>query len=258
MNAQTQQSPTSRIHLSNIRTILIVSRPQVIQATIDLAVWLAYEKGKRVYIQSDMRPYLPPPPSPPSTSTSAKSSNNSSSTTNAEEKCQGTIGFWEAPGDPRNPRNPLTRHAADLLVTLGGDGTVLYASWLFQTGSPPPMVSFYMGSLGFLTVFEFGKFKEAMEGVMSGKEGVAVNVRMRLDGGIWSTRGEIGGMVGFGREVDNEPQEGEVKVVDGNEYDFGLDKLDLDKRDCVFRGHVLNEVVVDRGANPTMLTLEIL
>jgi NAD kinase len=39
----------------------------------------------------------------------------------------------------------------DLIVTLGGDGTVLYAAWLFQTSQVPPVIPFHFGSLGFLT-----------------------------------------------------------------------------------------------------------
>jgi len=38
----------------------------------------------------------------------------------------------------------------DLVLTLGGDGTVLFTSWLFQ-GIVPPILSFSLGSLGFLT-----------------------------------------------------------------------------------------------------------
>lgn len=36
------------------------------------------------------------------------------------------------------------------LTQLGGDGTVLYASWLFQH-VVPPVIPFALGSLGFLT-----------------------------------------------------------------------------------------------------------
>src|SRR5690606_6310390 len=41
-------------------------------------------------------------------------------------------------------------HTFDFVITLGGDGTVLYASWLFQR-IVPPVLSFALGSLGFLT-----------------------------------------------------------------------------------------------------------
>ena len=47
----------------------------------------------------------------------------------------------------------------DLCVTLGGDGTVLFVSTVFQK-SVPPTVSFSLGSLGFLTNFNFEYFKQ--------------------------------------------------------------------------------------------------
>ncbi|ORX48086.1 ATP-NAD kinase [Piromyces finnis] len=43
----------------------------------------------------------------------------------------------------------------DFIITLGGDGTVLYASWLFQNSQVPPVIPIHMGSLGFFTVFNF-------------------------------------------------------------------------------------------------------
>jgi NAD kinase len=46
--------------------------------------------------------------------------------------------------------------AVDLVVTVGGDGTLLFASSLFQLMCPP-MMSFALGSLGFLTPFDFNK-----------------------------------------------------------------------------------------------------
>lgn len=41
----------------------------------------------------------------------------------------------------------------DLVITLGGDGTVLRVSSLFSTGPVPPVLSFSMGTLGFLLPF---------------------------------------------------------------------------------------------------------
>ncbi|KAG8014287.1 NAD kinase [Nibea albiflora] len=46
----------------------------------------------------------------------------------------------------------------DLIICLGGDGTLLYASSLFQ-GSVPPVMAFHLGSLGFLTPFKFESYK---------------------------------------------------------------------------------------------------
>jgi NADH kinase len=58
----------------------------------------------------------------------------------------------------------------DLTVTLGGDGTILHASSLFATcPNVPPVLSFSMGTLGFLSEWKFSEFKRAFREVyMSG------------------------------------------------------------------------------------------
>ena len=56
----------------------------------------------------------------------------------------------------------------DFIVCLGGDGTLLYASLLFQQ-SVPPIMAFHLGSLGFLTPFEFDNFQEQVTNVLEGE-----------------------------------------------------------------------------------------
>jgi NADH kinase len=58
----------------------------------------------------------------------------------------------------------------DLVTTLGGDGTILHASSLFSTTlHVPPILSFSMGTLGFLGEWKFEEFKRAFgEVYMSG------------------------------------------------------------------------------------------
>lgn len=51
-----------------------------------------------------------------------------------------------------DPVGPSTEKI-DLVVTLGGDGTILHASSLFSAGAVPPVLSFSMGTLGFLLPF---------------------------------------------------------------------------------------------------------
>jgi NAD kinase len=51
----------------------------------------------------------------------------------------------------------------DVVVTLGGDGTVLHAAGLFdQKKALPPMFAFAMGTLGFLTPFEASNFRKLL------------------------------------------------------------------------------------------------
>lgn len=63
------------------------------------------------------------------------------------------------------------------LLQLGGDGTVLFTSWLFQK-IVPPVLPFALGSLGFLTNFDFSNFKQDMDTVID--KGIRVNLRMRF------------------------------------------------------------------------------
>lgn len=48
----------------------------------------------------------------------------------------------------------------DLVITLGGDGTILHASSLFKSGAVPPVLSFSMGTLGFLLPFRKGALRK--------------------------------------------------------------------------------------------------
>ncbi|KAI9326924.1 ATP-NAD kinase-like domain-containing protein [Zopfochytrium polystomum] len=76
--------------------------------------------------------------------------------------------------------------AIDFIVTLGGDGTVLFTSWLFQRTHVPPIVPFHLGSLGFLTNFDVSNIRNVLERVLGcSSDGVRVNMRMRLSCTVW-------------------------------------------------------------------------
>lgn len=79
--------------------------------------------------------------------------------------------FWTKEFTINNPE------IFDLVLTLGGDGTVLYVSNLFQR-IVPPVMSFSLGSLGFLTNFKFDEFRGKMINVL--ESGVRANLRMRF------------------------------------------------------------------------------
>ncbi|CAA6667710.1 unnamed protein product [Spirodela intermedia] len=55
----------------------------------------------------------------------------------------------------------------DFVTCLGGDGVILHASNLFR-GAVPPVVSFNLGSLGFLTSHAFDDFREDLSAVIHG------------------------------------------------------------------------------------------
>lgn len=55
------------------------------------------------------------------------------------------------------------------MVCLGGDGTILHASSLFQHAIPP-VISFSAGSLGFLTNHSLENVEADLRGVIYGSE----------------------------------------------------------------------------------------
>lgn len=57
----------------------------------------------------------------------------------------------------------------DLIVTLGGDGTILRAVSSFSNEKVPPLLSFAMGTLGFLLPFDFKTYKETFRAVHDNK-----------------------------------------------------------------------------------------
>ncbi|KIK09124.1 hypothetical protein K443DRAFT_83195, partial [Laccaria amethystina LaAM-08-1] len=106
----------------------------------------------------------------------------------------------------------------DLVVTLGGDGTILHASSLFSAGAVPPVLSFSMGTLGFLLPFHIDDFSKALESVFTGK--ATILNRMRLACTF---------------------------------YDKDLEKIGKDGDDW----QVMNEVALHRGSSPHLNTIDI-
>ncbi|KAJ5124467.1 ATP-NAD kinase PpnK-type alpha/beta [Penicillium bovifimosum] len=111
----------------------------------------------------------------------------------------------------------------DLVLTLGGDGTVLFTSWLFQR-VVPPVLCFSLGSLGFLTNFEFADHKAQLNAVM-GEVGMRVNLRMRFTCTVYRKDRSKGAEAGA--------------VEEGEQFE------------------VLNELVIDRGPSPYVSNLEL-
>ncbi|CAB3253160.1 unnamed protein product [Arctia plantaginis] len=109
----------------------------------------------------------------------------------------------------------------DFIICLGGDGTLLHASSLFQQ-SVPPVMAFHLGSLGFLTPFEFNNFQDQVMNVLEGH--AALTLRSRLQ------------CVVLRKSRDDK------------------DGKDKKKPTTIL---VLNEVVVDRGPSPYLSNIDL-
>ncbi|TDZ31650.1 NAD(+) kinase [Colletotrichum spinosum] len=142
-------------------------------------------------------------------------------------------------------------HMFDFIITLGGDGTVLYVSWLFQR-IVPPVLSFSLGSLGFLTKFDFEEYKTILTN--SFDQGVTVSLRLRFEGTIMRSQRRRQLVDG---EESSSSQDDETRKPDLVEELIGEEREDehTHKPDGTYE--ILNEIVVDRGPNPTMSYTEI-
>jgi len=138
--------------------------------------------------------------------------------------------------DPVLTRNPEFGHIQDKLMTfdekkddltdkidfvvcLGGDGTLLYASSLFQQ-SVPPIMAFHLGSLGFLTPFKFEDFEAQVTHVLEGHAALTLRSRLRC---ILMKKEEE-------EETSAKPNTNQL---------------------------VLNEVVIDRGPSPYLSNIDL-
>ncbi|KAK9745430.1 ATP-NAD kinase N-terminal domain [Popillia japonica] len=113
----------------------------------------------------------------------------------------------------------------DFIICLGGDGTLLYASHLFQQ-SVPPVMAFHLGSLGFLTPFQFDNFQEQVTNVLEGNAALTLRSRLRC-------------IV--------------MKKGDSNKSTSKEDKSRKPPTNLL----VLNEVVVDRGPSPFLSNIDL-
>ncbi|ETN44874.1 uncharacterized protein HMPREF1541_09749 [Cyphellophora europaea CBS 101466] len=144
----------------------------------------------------------------------------------------GRLRYWD---------NELARtrpHTFDFVVSLGGDGTVLYASWLFQR-VVPPVLSFALGSLGFLTKFDFENYQQTL--TQAFRDGVTISLRLRFEGTIMRSQ----------RSPEDCHSADLVEELMLEE----ADGKPTHKPDRTFE--ILNDIVVDRGPNPTMSTIEL-
>ena len=86
-------------------------------------------------------------------------------------------------------KEALLSSKIDLAITLGGDGTALHTASLFPTTPVPPVLSFSMGTLGFLLPFDISKYKNAINDVFNSN--VSVIKRMRLMCTLHNSNGDI-------------------------------------------------------------------
>ncbi|GAB2287048.1 NAD kinase 1 [Dionaea muscipula] len=193
-NITTAERSSKQISLkweSSPRTVLVLTKPNsnsVRVLSIEMIRWLKEQKKLDIFVEPRVRSELL-----------------------AESSFFGFVQTW------KDEREILLLHTkVDLVVTLGGDGTVLWAASLFK-GPFPPLVPFSLGSLGFMTPFYSEHFKESLDSILRGP--ISITLRHRLQCHI-------------------------VRVAANEELDTDEPIL------------VLNEVTIDRGISSFLTNLE--
>ncbi|KAI1382141.1 ATP-NAD kinase [Hypoxylon crocopeplum] len=203
VSKQLQRRPIRRA----VRSVMIVTKArdnELVYLTRELTMWLlrtpryGSDIGVNVYVDAKLR---------------NSKRFGASSIVDEDPRFQSMLRYWSPDLCWSSPEK------FDLVLTLGGDGTVLFTSWLFQR-IVPPVLSFSLGSLGFLTSFEFEKYKQHLNRIM-GEEGMRVNLRMRFTCTVFRDGAS-------GQEME-----------EGEQFE------------------VLNELVIDRGPSPYVSNLEL-
>ena len=211
VSRQLQRRPIKRA----VRNVMIVTKARdntLVTMTHDLAEWLlntprnGSDAGVNVYVDAKLR---------------RSKRFDADGLTAKDPRFGSMLRYWTPDLCWTSPEK------FDLVLTLGGDGTVLYTSWLFQR-IVPPILSFSLGSLGFLTNFKYDAFKESLNEIM-GDAGMRVNLRMRFTCTVY--RAPLPGS-----SFSSENSDG---AVEADQFE------------------VLNELVIDRGPSPYVSNLEL-
>ncbi|KAG2737757.1 ATP-NAD kinase [Suillus brevipes Sb2] len=131
-------------------------------------------------------------------------------------------------------------HLFDFVITLGRDGTVLFTPWLFQR-IVPPVLPFALGSLGFLTNFDFADYQTAVDSAID--SGIRVNLHMRFTCTVY-------------RAVFDKGKFARLWLV-RRIYHLGGRQIMCFTTKPVEMFEVLNDLVIDRGPSPYVSLLEL-
>ncbi|WMV07161.1 hypothetical protein MTR67_000546 [Solanum verrucosum] len=198
-NITTAERSSKQISLkweSPPQTVLILTKPNSTDVRIlcsELVRWLKEQKSLNIVVEPRVRTELL-----------------------TESSYYQFVQTWE------NDKEIMSLHSkVDLVVTLGGDGTVLWAASMFK-GPVPPVVPFSLGSLGFMTPFSLTfpdseRYKEYLDSILRGP--ISITLRHRL----------------------------QCHVIRDSA------KSDLDSEEPIL---VLNEVTIDRGISSFLTNLE--
>ncbi|XP_073273983.1 NAD(H) kinase 1-like [Primulina huaijiensis] len=155
-NITTAERSSKQISLkweSPPQTVLILTKPNSTSVQIlcfEMVRWLKEQKKLNIFVEPRVKNELL-----------------------AESSYYGFVQTW------LDDKEMLLLHTkVDLVVTLGGDGTVLWAASVFK-GPVPPIVPFSLGSLGFMTPFYSEHYREYLNSILSGPIGITLRHRLQ-------------------------------------------------------------------------------
>jgi len=125
------------------------------------------------------------------------------------------------PGRPTRPREDLPK-ACDLMVVLGGDGTLIaMAGQIAEAGVTVPILGVNFGNLGFLTEITLPELYESLESILDGdseiEERMMLRARTLRDGRVYADRLLVNDVVitkaALSRIIDLSVSVGDQKVM---------------------------------------------
>jgi NADH kinase len=153
----------------------------------------------------------------------------------------------------------------DMVATFGGDGTILHASSLFAASDiVPPILSFTMGTLGFLGEWKFAEYKRAFREVYMSGAGVGNRKDVLEDviapegpaNGVqtgWSSiRGKSMGTTREAKVLVRSRLK--VGVYDAKGYRLSSNGRTASADHDI---HAMNEVIIHRGKEPHLAVVEV-
>ncbi|KAF9576920.1 hypothetical protein EC968_000045 [Mortierella alpina] len=152
----------ARVKWETPKTVMIVTKPgdeSLLKITREIAFWMIASRGLTVFVDEKLKDIA-----------KFKYPSFLKSTKLGYDYTH-SLKFWTSDLCAQEA------HLFDFAITLGGDGTVLFTSWLFQR-IVPPILPFSAGSLGFLTPFPTVDYKTTLSTCLD--HGVRVNLRMRF------------------------------------------------------------------------------
>ncbi|CAX43189.1 NADH kinase, mitochondrial precursor, putative [Candida dubliniensis CD36] len=159
--------------------------------------------------------------------------------------------------------DPLTDHViytgknedivdkTELMITLGGDGTILHGVSLFSNVVVPPILSFAMGTLGFLLPFDFKNYKQTFREVYEGRS-KALH-RNRLECHV--IRKQIVKTLDDGERANKKLKtNGEKSISKLKEEQSSSSNGSRKIKEMI---HAMNDVTIHRGSSPNLTSLDI-